>query len=68
MLLMPLGICEAWSSPFRRPLASPSFLEIRSMARLKVYVLWEKKLVCYCLQDIGKQPSASGHACAWEHT
>lgn len=38
------------------------------MAKLKVYVLWRKERECSCHEDIGKQPSASGHAWAWEHT
>lgn len=40
MLLDTDGVCE---SPFLLLLASNSFLEFRSMARLNVYVLWGKK-------------------------
>lgn len=43
MLFMPPGVCGGGSSPFCLLLASLSFLEFRSMARLKVYVLWGKK-------------------------
>lgn len=52
---MSLSVCGGWTSPFRLLLASPSFLETRSVARLKVYVLWRKKGVCSCHEDIGKQ-------------
>lgn len=43
MLLMFLSIDGGWDSPFLLLLASPSFLEFRSMARLNVYVLWGKR-------------------------
>lgn len=43
MLLMFLDIDGGWNSPFLLLLASPSFLEFRSMARLNVYVLWGKR-------------------------
>ena len=42
MLLMFLDMDGGWNSPFLLLLASPSFLEFRSMARLNVYVLWGK--------------------------
>lgn len=38
-LLTPLDAGEGWNSPFSLLLVSPSFLELVSMARLKVYVL-----------------------------
>ena len=40
-------------SPFRLLLASPSFLELRSGATLKVYVLWERRGMS-CHVDTGR--------------
>jgi hypothetical protein len=43
MLLTLFDIDGVWGSPFPLQLASKSFLEFRSMARLNVYVLWGRK-------------------------
>lgn len=52
-LLALRDMCGTWGSPFRLLLAS-SFLEPGSKARLKVYVLWEKK-------DTRSQEGAGNH-------